>query len=126
MSLGIGVDFVNTPRIPGYAEDSAQWGGVAGYVSYAINEYATANLRAEWFNDSSDGYAMGTATGANYVETTLGVAVKPFPKNKYFSSMLIRPEIRYDGSNQRVFATGDNRPGEKGELTLSGDILFMF
>nr|MBP7056187.1 outer membrane beta-barrel protein [Candidatus Omnitrophota bacterium] len=126
LSLGICVDFVTAPGIPGYPEGSKQWGGIAGYASYAVNEYATVNARAEWFNDSSNGFAMGTATGANYFETTLGVAIKPFPKDKILSQVLIRPEIRYDGSNNRVFATGDNRPGEKGQLTLSGDILFQF
>lgn len=126
LSLGTGIDFVTTPGIPGYPEGSKQWGGIAGYASYAVNRYSTVNARVEWFNDSSDGYATGTSTGANYVETTLGVAIKPFPGDKNLSSLLIRPEIRYDGSTKRVFATGDNRPGEKGQLTLSTDVLFQF
>ncbi|HPM43437.1 MAG TPA: outer membrane beta-barrel protein, partial [Candidatus Omnitrophota bacterium] len=126
LSLGMCIDFVTAPGIPGFDEGSKQWGGIAGYASYAVNQFATINSRIEWFNDSSDGYAMGTTTGANYFETTLGLAIKPFPKDKILSSLLIRPEIRYDGSNNRVFATGDNRPGEKGQLTLSGDLLFQF
>ena len=126
LNIGLGVDFVNAPRLPGYSEGSKQWGGITGYASYAINQYVTLNSRAEWFNDSSDGYATGAAAGANYVEVTGGVAIKPFPKDKIFSSLLIRPEIRYDGSNNNVFNTGDIRTGEKGELTLSGDALFTF
>jgi hypothetical protein len=129
LSLGIGTDLVMTPGLPestGYPEGAKAWGGVAGYISYAANRFATVNARAEWFNDSSGGYCTGAATGANYVETTLGVAIKPFPDDKTLSRLLIRPEIRYDGSNQRVFATGDNRPGEMGQLTFSGDILYTF
>jgi len=126
LSVGLGTDVVIVPEIPGYPEGAKQWGGVAGYVSYALNQFATLNFRAEWFNDSSDGYSTGTTTGANYVETTLGVAIKPFPKDKILSQLLIRPEIRYDGATQRVFATGDNRSGEKGQLTLSTDAIFMF
>lgn len=126
LSLGTGVDFVDAPHIPGLSGGAKQWGGIAGYASYAINEFSTVNSRLEWYNDSSDGFSTGAATGANYFETTVGVAIKPFPKDKTLSGLLIRPEIRYDGSNQRVFATGDNRSGEKGELTLSGDVLFMF
>lgn len=126
LSLGICVDFVTAPGIPGYPEGSKKWGGIAGYASYAINRFATLNSRLEWYNDSSCGYSTGAATGANYFETTLGVAIKPFPDGKILSQVLIRPEIRYDGSDQRVFATGDNRSGEKGELTLSGDVLFIF
>lgn len=127
LSLGLGADVVMTPHLPGYPGDGGkQWGGLAGYASYALNRYVTVNTRLEWFNDSSDGYATGAATGANYVEATAGVAIKPFPKDRILSNLIIRPEIRYDGSDRRVYATGDNRPGEKGELTMSGDVLFMF
>ncbi len=129
LSLGLGTDVVMTPDLPeslGYPEGSKAWGGIAGYASYELNKFSTLNARTEWYNDSSDGYSTGAATGANYFETTLGVAIKPFPKDKVLSQLLIRPEIRYDGSNQRVFATGDNRIGEKGQLTMSADVLFMF
>jgi hypothetical protein len=126
LSLGLGVDFVNTPHLPGYPGHAKQWGGIAGYSSYTLNQYATINTRLEWYNDSSDGYSTGALMGANYFESTLGVALKPFAKDKILSQLIIRPEIRYDGSNNRVFATGDNRPGEKGELTMSADVLFMF
>lgn len=129
LSLGLGTDVVMTPDLPetlGYPEGSKAWGGVAGYASYAVNRFSTINSRVEWFNDSSDGYCTGTATGANYFEATLGVAIKPFPSDKILSQLLVRPEIRYDGSSHRVFNTGDNRMGEKGELTISADVLFMF
>jgi hypothetical protein len=126
LSLGLGVDFVNAPHLPGYPGGSKQWGGIAGYASYSINEYATLNSRAEWFNDSSDGFATAAATGANYVGLTGGIAIKPFPKDKILSSLLIRPEIRYDGADKRIFATRNNHIGEKGELTLSGDALVTF
>lgn len=119
--LGTGVDFVNAPHIPGLDRGSKQWGGIAGYLSYALDRYSTLNTRVEWFNDSSYGFATGAPTGANYYEATMGIAVRPFPKDKLLSRLLLRPEIRYDWSDKRVYATGD-----KGELTLSGDILFTF
>jgi hypothetical protein len=126
LSLGLGTDFVNTPKIPGYSDNSKQWGGVAGYISYAINRFLTFNFRSEWFVDSSDGFATGAGTRANFVENTMGLAIKPFPKDKLLSGMIIRPEIRYDGSNKRVFNTANQNIGDKGELTLAGDILFTF
>ena len=121
LSLGAGFDFVNAPRIPGLSDGAKQWGGVAGYASYAIDPRFTLNSRLEWFNDSSDGYSTGAATGANYYEATLGVAIKPFPKDNILSQLLLRPEIRYDWSDNRVFGRLD-----RDQLTISGDVLFMF
>jgi len=121
LSLGTGLDFVDTPQIPGLKKGSKQWGAVDGYVSYALDPHFTMNSRLEWYNDSSNGFATGAATGASYYEATFGVAIKPFPKDKIFSNLLLRPEIRYDWSNRRVF---DNR--DKGHLTLCGDVLFTF
>lgn len=121
LSLGVGTDFVNAPRIPGLERGSKQWGGVAGYASYAINQYLTANTRLEWFNDSSYGFATGAPVGANYYESTTGIAIKPFPKDKILSNIIIRPEIRFDWSDRSVF---DN--GERSQVTLAGDVLFTF
>lgn len=121
ISLGTGVDFVNAPHIPGLENGSKQWGGITGYLSYAINQYATANGRLEWFNDSSYGFATGSGIGANYYETTLGAAIKPFPKDKILSNMLFRPEVRIDWADEAVFAKGD-----RSQVTLAGDVLFTF
>lgn len=121
LSIGTGIDFVNAPQIPGLKDGTKQWGAVDGYLSYAIDSRFTLNTRLEWYNDSSNGFATGTATGANYYESTVGIAIKPFPNDKTLSSLLIRPEVRYDWSNRKVFDTGD-----KGQLTLCGDALFTF
>ncbi|MDD5427742.1 MAG: outer membrane beta-barrel protein [Candidatus Omnitrophica bacterium] len=121
LSLGTGIDIVNAPHIPGLERGSKQWGGIAGYASYAVAPHSTVNTRLEWFNDSSDGFATGAGTGANYYEATLGVAVKLFPKDKILSNFLFRPEVRYDWSDHAVFAGGD-----RSQVTLSGDVLFTF
>ncbi len=121
LSLGAGLDFVNAPQIPGLERGSKQWGGVAGYASYAFNPHATLNSRLEWYNDSSDGFSTGAARGANYYETTLGVAIKPFPKDRILSQILFRPEVRIDWSDRPVFDSGD-----RFQAVLSGDCLFTF
>ena len=121
LSLGAGFDLVNAPHIPGLERGSKQWGGVAGYASYALDPHATINTRFEWFNDSSDGFATGTAIGANYYEATAGIAIKPFPKDKILSNILFRPEVRFDWSDHAVFARGD-----RSQVTLAGDVLFTF
>ncbi len=120
LSLGLGVDYVTAPHIPG-VDGAQQWGGMAGYASYAINSCLTLNSRVEWYHDTS-GFSTGVAMGEiNYYEATLGLAIKPFPNDKVLSNLLFRPEIRYDYSDKDAFADGQND-----QLTFSFDALFMF
>ena len=37
LSLGLGLDYVHAPQIPGLTSGAKQWGGVAGYLSYALD-----------------------------------------------------------------------------------------
>lgn len=121
LSLGLGFDYVETPRIPGVPGNNKQWGAADGYISYAIDPHFTLNTRLEWYNDSANGYPTGALVSANYYEITQGVAIKPFPNNNVLSHLLFRPEIRYDTSDKPVF---DN--GEHGQLTFNVDALFTF
>jgi hypothetical protein len=120
LSLGLGIDYVNAPHIPGFS-GAQQWGGAAGYASYAIDPHLTFNSRVEWYHDTS-GFSTGVALGdINYYEATIGLAIKPFPNDKVLSNLLFRPEIRYDYSDKDGFADGQND-----QLTFSFDALFMF
>ncbi|MFA7254963.1 MAG: outer membrane beta-barrel protein [Candidatus Omnitrophota bacterium] len=121
LSLGLGGDFVNAPHIPGLSKGAKQWGGVAGYASYALNKFVTANSRLEWYIDAANGFSNGASTRANYYEATLGPAIKPFANKKFLSQVIVRPELRFDFSNQPVFAKGD-----KMQVSLSADILYTF
>ncbi|MDP3791893.1 MAG: outer membrane beta-barrel protein [Candidatus Omnitrophota bacterium] len=121
LSLGLGTDYVVTPKIPGSQDKVKQWGGVAGYASYALNQYFTLNTRLEWYKDAASGFSNAAPVGANYYEVTAGVAIKPFPKDKVLSNLLFRPEIRYDHSDRSVFSTG-----KRDQLTFSMDALITF
>ncbi|MCX5678570.1 MAG: outer membrane beta-barrel protein [Candidatus Omnitrophica bacterium] len=121
LSLGLGTDYVETPKIPGLQDKAKQWGGVAGYASYAIDPHFTLNTRLEWYKDAAQGFSTGAPVGANYYEVTGGVAIKPFPNDKNLSHLLFRPEIRYDHSDRSVFSTG-----ERDQLTFSTDALITF
>jgi Putative beta-barrel porin-2, OmpL-like. bbp2 len=121
LKLGLGLDYVETPKIPGMAEGAKQWGGLAGYTSYAINSYCTLNTRLEWYQDAAGGFSTGAAVGANYYASTFGVAIKPFPNSKIFSNLLFRPEVRYDYSNRPVFNSNEHN-----QWTFSMDTLFTF
>lgn len=121
LKLGLGFDYVETPQIPNLKDGSKQWGGVAGYVSYAFDPHFTLNTRLEWYQDAASGFSTGAPVGANYYESTVGIAIKPFPKDKMLSNLLLRPEIRYDRSNRPVFNSN-----ERNQWTFSMDALFTF
>ncbi len=121
LSLGLGTDYVVAPAIPGLTTKPKEWGGVAGYASYAIDPHFTLNTRLEWYKDAAQGFSTGAPVGANYYELTAGVAIKPFPKDKYLSHFIMRPEIRYDHSDRSVFSTGS-----RDQLTFSVDGLVTF
>jgi hypothetical protein len=121
LSLGLGIDYVHAPDIPGLTSGAKQWGGVAGYVSYAFDPHLTLNTRLEWYRDSANGFSTGAPVSASYFEATAGVAIKPFPNDKFLSKLLFRPEVRYDHSNHPVFNSGD-----KDQLTFSMGALFTF
>ncbi len=122
LSLGLGSDYVVTPKIPSLGGGTKEWGGVAGYISYALDPHFTLNTRLEWYRDAANGFSTGAPLSANYYEVTGGVAIKPFPKDKVFSNLLFRPEFRYDASDHPVYNNGDRNH----ELTFSMDTLFTF
>jgi hypothetical protein len=121
LSVGLGIDYVYASQIPGLTGHGKKWGGLAGYVSYAIDPRFTLNGRLEWYNDSADGFSNGAPVSANYFEVTTGMAIKPFPNHKVLSKWLFRPEIRYDHSDKPVFNNGD-----RNNWTCSVDALFTF
>ena len=85
LSLGLGFDYVHAPSIPGLPSGGKQWGGVAGYVSYALDPHFTLNTRLEWYRDAVNGFSTGAPVSASYYEATAGVAIKPFPNDKFLS-----------------------------------------
>ncbi len=120
-SLGLGVDYVVAPHIPGLPDGVKQWGGVAGYVSFAIDTHFTLNTRLEWYKDAANGFSTGAPVSADYREATMGMAIKPFPKDHILSHVLFRPEVRYDHSDRAAFDGG-----HQDQLTFSVDALFTF
>lgn len=95
------------------------WGG-AGYAKYVLNEYMTLNARVEklHYNFKNDGVTN------NVYSATLGVTIKPFPKDRWGSNLMIRPEARYDVSEDAIFTT--NSGDHKDQLTFGADVIFTF
>ena len=62
---------------------------MAGYASYALDPHFTLNTRLEWYQDAANGFSTGAPVGANYYEATVGVAIKPFPKDKILIQLAV-------------------------------------
>ena len=83
--------------ISGVGATQAQWYGLNQYFQYQLNDCWAAGMRIEWFRDD-DGARVpinsaGDGNPGNYYEITWGLNYSPN------SSMIIRPELRYDWFN---------------------------
>jgi hypothetical protein len=114
------------------------WGLVL-YGSYTLNDYLTLNGRAEKFHSYMDPfYALGrtmsdtsalnvageSAATINIYSFTLGVTVTPMPKDALLKNLSIRPEIRYDFSEDPVFTQHGST--FKDQITFAADVIFKF
>jgi carbohydrate-selective porin OprB len=121
---------------------SAEWYGVAQYVTLQVNKWLGVVVRGEVFRDD-DGFAVAkfkdndgfinvqrgelhavppgdVVPGADttYTALTLGLNVKPC------EPVMLRPEVRWD------WASGGNKPfndgGDNQMFTIAMDVLFKF
>ncbi len=109
--------------------------GLAAYGSYAINDFVTANVRAEWEHIYNDSFPVGDTSDfigstvdiptLNVWEITLGVTIKPMPKDPILQNLSIRPEVRYDFSEDHVLPSGDNRTF-RDQFSAGADVIFTF
>jgi hypothetical protein len=105
----------------GDATHLTQWFGFAAYLHYGFDKFIAFNARAEYYYDEG-----GVTTGVggadlNYFEATLGLALTPLPDSSLFQSLTIRPEIREDIANQRVFDFT-----QRDQLTAAVDLYWKF
>lgn len=120
--------------------------GIAQYVTYALNDWLTVGVRAEFWRDEEgffvaqfgsnndfihlergDSFTPSPNTvgggSTNYGALTFGVTIKP-PVPKPLAGLLIRPEVRYDCSlnNTRPF----NNSSDRGQFTAGLDVILEF
>lgn len=94
------------------AHGTAHWGGIVKYLTCTFSEQLSGIARGEIFYD-----AQGSRTGfeGTYYAGTLGLQYKPT------SSILFRPEIRYDYNDYRKPFEGNH-----GIFTAGADLIFKF
>lgn len=120
LTLAANIDYGDAPG-PASAGGADQWYGIAGYADLTINEYLTTNLRLEYYGDDN-GMTLGTTHGENLFEATLNLQIKPFAGDPIAQNLMIRPEVRYDGSTDSFFKHGSSR----GQFTFGVDAYFTF
>lgn len=79
--------------------ETMNWGGAALYLDYALCDSFALGGRAEFFDDVSGVQYVGAA----YMGYTLTGVIKAADDR-----LLIKPEIRYDSSNESIYFSGDS------------------
>jgi hypothetical protein len=133
--------------IPGLVDHPSAY-GIAQYASYTLNDVMTLQARAEIWRDDQGFYAFafpgnfdftnagrGIANGSyngsrdgglgksTYEEITLGVNFKPAGLPKPFDTLMFRPEIRYDHSED---AKPFNNLKSDHQVTIAADAILSF
>lgn len=118
--------------------------GIAQYASYALNDSITINGRAEIFRDSNSFFVSNpvnnldftraerglpanfytAASPTTYSEFTIGFTYAPQGLPKSISTLVIRPELRYDRALNGTHPYGNDR--DNGQFTLAADIILGF
>jgi hypothetical protein len=95
--------------------------GGSGYLysfallgSYQMCKEAAFKIRGEWFHDQ-DG--LRVPPGTSLYEITLGLDIIPFAKDSFGRNLIIRPEVRFDFSDDPVFQ------GESHQYTFAVDAI---
>ncbi len=81
----------------GFNEKAARWYGIEQDLMYDLPYNLTAGLRAEWFRDQNGLKVMLDGLPATYYSVTAGLFWKPT------TWITVRPELRYDVSNNPVY-----------------------
>ncbi len=81
----------------GFNAKKAQWYGIEQDLMYDINKEVTAGLRGEWFRDQNGLRIMYDGVAATYYSVTAGLFWKPV------KWLTLRPELRYDISNNPIY-----------------------
>lgn len=102
----------------GAGSKASHWSGLAHYLQYAFADNVLGTWRAEWFQDT-DGVAAGIQ--GNLYEMTWGVSVAPLPNHPVLKNLVVRPEIRWDWTDQEG-AFG----GRDSQVTAGFDVILNF
>jgi hypothetical protein len=121
LSVGANVDLGSAAGAAAEGEDAA-WTGFAGYVRLNLHEQFSLALRGEMFDDTD-----GVRTGVKQKLTEITVTPEFRPAEQF----VIRADLRYDMSDQKVFEDGDSfenvtLENADSQFTFGLQMLFLF
>ena len=128
LSLMANVDYGRGDKIPTTADPSinttAWWGGIAGYLKYAVTPVVNAAVRYEYFDDHN-GFATAVAPPFAPVGSEQHFHEFTGTLERTIASHLItRLEYRRDMSNLAVFQKGQGF--DKNQNTITGGLILTF
>ncbi|MBL4705332.1 MAG: porin [Flavobacteriales bacterium] len=92
-----------------YDTTNTNWGGAALYLTYEISDRFGIGLRSELFDDTEGTQYLG----ASYTGFTLTGSY-----TTESGAVMIKPEIRYDGSSQDIYYKGANNDVTSSQITV--------
>lgn len=104
----------------GITDTDASWTGVTGWARYKVTDVFEPSLRVEWYNDE-DGFTTGLKQKLTGATLTLN-----YKLGQGADHILIRPEYRYDKSDEKFFSKNDQIRSEKTQQTYGINFVYYF
>jgi hypothetical protein len=99
----------------------AQWGGITGWVRYKVTDVLEPVLRVEYYRDD-DGFTTGLRQSLVGVTATINYKIGI----SKFGNILVRPEYRFDHSNEDFFTHKRDFMSRKTQHTLGiGTVMYF-
>lgn len=103
---------------------TAEWHGVAGYITYAFTDALSATLRAEVFADMDGARVLGFPNGGNGLAATY-YEFTPTLTYKIVDGLVWRNEYRHDESDTKK-AFPREKTFARGQDTLATELVYTF
>ena len=113
LSVILNADYGSEQKDPNANGVDSKWYGVAGIVKYDFSDLFSLALRGEFFNDN-DGARTGTAQILKEITFT--------PEIRIAKGLILRPEYRYDWSDQNSFNGGK----DKNQHTIALGVMYTW
>lgn len=101
--------------------NNARWWGLTGYARYIVNDWFEPSVRFEYYHDG-DGFTTGVPQILKGITLTLNSKIGVGKT----SMLLLRPELRYDWSNNNFFTRDSNFRVKKEQFTLGLGATWFF
>ena len=111
------IDYAHEDNDPLNSGKDSQWYGVAAYAKYEFNDFFSASIRGEYFNDKN-GVRTGIAQELKEITLT--------PEFKVAKNLLLRPEYRHDWSDRKGFDSKHATFDQKNQDTIALGVMYTW